>query len=129
MSDEFAKMWEKIENDLGFNYHNMLRSRPYDGQSHTCIGSRGATKVNVTFRDIRDCYIRAYCLSMGASHEDNMIYYNEALKGENACLCENDIYALKGSVDPMAVLQNLNCEIERLMGIYPNISNHPSSLE
>ena len=40
----------------------------------------------------------------------------------NAALCENDLYVLKGSVDPMAVCQNMLCEIEKVMGIYPNVS-------
>lgn len=115
-------MWDQVEHDLGFHDHNMRRDRPYNGQPHTDTGQRGATEVKgVTFRDLRDCFIRAYCLSLGAAHESNMPYYNEAKKGEGAALCENDLYALKGEPDLMAVFQNFSCEVERLMGIFPNV--------
>lgn len=109
-----------LSDALGWDDHNMERSRPYTGQPHTCNGLRGRTEVKgVTFRDLRDCYVRAYCLSNGI---DNPWHYEQAKKGEAAALCENDIYKLKGSVDPMAVFQNFSCEVERLMGIYPNVA-------
>lgn len=118
----FARQWDKIEDELGFNDCNMRRDRPYNGQSHTDTGIRGATEIKgVTMRDLRDAYVRAYCMAMGATHESNMPFYDEAEKGEHAALCENDIFRLKGDVDPLAVCQNLTCEIERLMGIFPNL--------
>lgn len=121
MTDKtFAHMWDKIEHDLGFNDHNMQRSRPYNGQPHTEAGLRGATEVKgVTFRDLRDCYIRAFLL---ASHDIHPHKYEEATKGEAAALCENDLYGWDlNSLDPIAVFQNFSCEVEKLMGIYPNI--------
>lgn len=115
----FSQLWDKISDDMGWNDASMFRCRPYLGQDHTNTGVRGKTEINgVTFRDLRDAYIRAYCLSCGI---ENPAFYEEAQKGEKASLSENDIYNLKGSVDPIAVLQNLSCEIEKLMGIYPNI--------
>ena len=97
----------------------MHRDRAYSGQPHTSTGERGAQQIyGVTFRDLRDCYIRAMCLARG---EDNPVAYEEALKGENAVLCENDLYDLVGDFDPVAVIQNMSCEIEKLMGIYPNV--------
>lgn len=112
-------LWDKIEHELGYNEHNMRRDRPYNGQPHTNAGERGATEIKgITFRDLRDAYIRARCLSAGV---DNPAQYHEANKGEDAVLCENDVYALKGGVDEMAVCQNLCIEIEKLMGIYPNV--------
>lgn len=111
-------LWEEVSNTLGFNNPNMQRDRPYTGQPQTSTGERGKTEIKgVTFRDLRDCFIRAYCLSDGIDHPD---LYEQATRGENALLCENDIYKL-GDVDPMAVFQNLSLEIERLMGIYPNV--------
>lgn len=90
---------------------NMSRTRPYTGQSHTVEGIRGSRVIHgITLRDLRDCYIRACCRSDGMDHP---VHYQEASKGEFAVLCENDIYEL--NVDPMAVLQNLVCELERLM--------------
>lgn len=48
--------------------------------------------------------------------------YDEANKGEGATLCENDLYGFNlDQLDPMAVAQNLCCEVEKMMGIYPNV--------
>lgn len=108
-----------IDEATGANDHSMWRGRPYEGQSWTDSGERGKQEIKgVTFRDLRDCYIRAWCMS--AAHLNETLY-DEALKGEQACLCANDVYGLEGSIDPMAILQNLSCEIERLMGIFPNV--------
>ena len=108
-----------IDEVTGANDHSMWRGRPYDGQPHTDTGIRGATEVKgITFRDLRDCYLRAWCLSAGP---DNPACYEEAKKGERAAICENDIFKLKGSIDRMAVFQNFSCEIEKLMGIFPNV--------
>jgi hypothetical protein len=58
----FAQVWDQIEHDLGFNEHNMRRDRPYNGQPHTDTGVRGMTEIRgVTFRDMRDCFIRLCC--------------------------------------------------------------------
>lgn len=118
--DSMKELWTKIEHDLGFNDRNMKRNRPYSGQPHTDTGIRGATEVRgVTFRDLRDCYIRAFML---ASHHISPARYAEACKGENAALRENDMYGWdSNSVDLMAVFQNFSCEVEKLMGIYPNL--------
>jgi hypothetical protein len=115
-------MWDQIADDMGWNDTNMLRSRPFNGQPHTDTGQRGATEIcGITFRDLRDCFIRAYCLSLGGTTVKNQAHYEEALKGERAALCENDLFQLDGQPDPIAVCQNLSCEIERLMGIFPNV--------
>ena len=113
-------LWGQIEDDLGFNDHNMRRDRPYNGQPHTDTGQRGATEVRgVTFRDLRDCFIRAIFLS---AHHIKPAQYEEACKGENAVLCENDLYGWDwNQLDPMAVFQNFSCEVERIMGIFPNV--------
>ena len=97
----------------------MSRDRVYNGQPHTDDGVRGKTKVvGLTMRDINDCLIRAFCQANGV---DNPVEYNEAQKGEKAELTWDSIYAMVGDVSPMALGQNLTCEIERMMGIYPNI--------
>lgn len=37
-------------------------------------------------------------------------------------LCENDLYGWDwNQLDPMAVFQNFSCEVERIMGIFPNV--------
>ena len=98
----------------------MKRDRPYSGQSHTDNGIRGQTEVKgLTFRDLNDCFVRAILLS--APHLVPKLY-DEALKGENAELNGNDLYGFDlDQLDPIAIGQNLSCEVERVMGIFPNV--------
>ncbi len=115
-----SDVFEQAFDDLGYNDHNMERIRPYTGQFHTHTGERGRAEVKgVTFRDLRDCMVRAFFLSAG--HVDHA-RYEEALKGERAALCDNDLYTLDlNKLDPCAVIQNFGCEVERIMGIFPNV--------
>jgi hypothetical protein len=70
------------------------RDRPYLGQAHTDEGERGKTLVKgLTMRDVSDCIRRGFALAT----------------------TEHD------SVDPVAVAQNACCEIEKMMGIFPNL--------
>lgn len=101
---------------------NMKRDRPYDGQRHTDSGIRGKTLVEgLTFRDIRDCFIRGYVSSLDFELEGNRKLINEGMKGEKAKLDENSLFQGKGFVDLLAVAQNMACEMEKMMGIYPNV--------
>jgi len=111
---------------------NMRRDRPFNGQPHTDNGVRGSQEISgVTMRDIKDAFIRAYIISHLCYENDsnkpiepNHTLIKECGKGPDACICENDVYTLKGDIDPMAVAQNLTCEIERLMGIFPNLPGY-----
>lgn len=98
----------------------MNRERPYNGEAHTDYGKRGKTLVEgLTMRDICDCYVRG--LLLASSHLVPELYA-EACKGEDAKLDRNNIYGFNlDEVDPGAVQQNMMCEIERMMGIFPNI--------
>lgn len=93
------------------------RDRPYDGQSHTDDGLRGKTFVEgLTMRDITDCYVQAVGLSAG--HVAPWAY-EKATKQE---LTKRDLYDIEiEKLDPVAISQNLTCEIERMMGIFPNV--------
>ena len=117
---KFERLWDQIQDDLGCNNINMLRDRPYTGQPHTDTGIRGSQEIKgITFRDLRDCFIRAVFLSAG---HIKPLHYAEADKGEYAALCENDLYGWDfNQLDPMAIVQNLCCEVERVMGIFPNV--------
>lgn len=119
MSD-FIRAIENALDNLGHNCDDHSRSRPYGGQPHTVNGIRGATEIKgVTFRDLRDAYIRAVFQS---AHHLAPHLYEQAQKGEQAMISENDLYSLDwNDLDPMAIMQNLSCEIEGLMGIFPNI--------
>lgn len=83
------------------------RDRPYDGQPHTVTGERGATQVTgVTFRDLRDCFIRGCYDASGLSSED----------------WPGSVYDLPwDDMDPIAIFQNMSCWVERYMDIYPNV--------
>lgn len=93
------------------------RERPYNGQLHTVHGKRGKTEIRgITFRDLHDCFIKAILLS--CSNEE--IYS----KAENNEWREQDVYLAfekDPDIDPIAISQNLGIEIEKLMGIYPNV--------
>lgn len=117
--NELAHQISVAIDELGSD-HNMQRDRPYLGQSHTDTGVRGMTEIRgITFRDLRDCYVRAVLLS---AHHLVPTLYEEATKGPAAVLCENDLYGFNlDEIDPIAIAQNLSCEVERVMGIFPNV--------
>lgn len=107
-----SNIWEEIMVELERVNPSSLaahldRSRPYDGQPHTDTGERGKQLVEgLTMRDIRDCYIRACFESSGLMIEE----------------WPGDIYKLPwDNMDPIAIVQNLTCNIEKMMGIYPNV--------
>lgn len=84
------------------------RDRPYNGQPHTDLGERGKTELKgITFRDVRDCFVIAAFLASPQG-------YPEERRGSIYDLDLNDI-------DPIAWSQNLACELERRMGIFPNV--------
>lgn len=108
---------------------DMTRNRPYTGQHHTSTGERGRQLITgLTKRDLYDCMIRGYVLShssfKGATLEpepSNFELISEAKKGEYAQLNSNDMFTMVGGVDPLAVIQNTLCEVEKMMGVFPNI--------
>lgn len=119
---DFTKLISDALHDLGENDCNMRRSRPYTGQPWTDTGIRGATEIRgITFRDLRDAYIRAMCLSSGGGSPKDAALYDEANKGELATLSAADVFTIDADLDPIAVFQNLSCEVEKLMGIWPNV--------
>ena len=117
--NELAHQIAVAINELGSD-HNMRRDRPYLGQPHTDTGVRGMTEIRgITFRALRDCYVRAVLLS---AHHLVPALYEEATKGPDAVLCENDLFGFNlDELDPIAIAQNLSCEVERIMGIFPNV--------
>jgi len=98
----------------GFSSHNTDPSRPFTGQAHTDQGERGKTEVcGIRFRDLSDCMVKAMAYCAGGEFYD---------KAENNTLSYNDVYSMKlEDIDPLALAQNLTCEVEKMMGIYPNV--------
>ena len=79
--------------DLAMQVH---RERPYLGQAHTLFGISGKTEVkDITLRDIADCIARGLAQSLWAGD--------------------------KWDFDEHAMVQNAIVNIEKMMGIYPNI--------
>ena len=132
MIDTRCPGWiEHLEHAL-CNHRNVChRLRPYDGQSWTDDGVRGQTKVaGLTMRDISDCLAIAFVHSAAPTAEESLAHYECAdpecsrirCKLERRRLSWEDIYSLDlAQMDPKAIAQNLVCEIERRMGIFPNI--------
>ena len=92
----------------GSTAYTMDRNRPYDGQIHTECGERGKTIVDgLTMRDIADCMVKAI-LECGHIYREQPIY--------------DDAYKIDfGDIDPIAVVKHTCCNIEKMMGIFPNV--------
>jgi hypothetical protein len=100
------------------------RERPYDGQPWTYNGLRGKTLVEgLTMRDIRDCFVQAILVCA----PPHLGLYK---KVEEGTWSSSDLYGWDlDQIDPLAVAQNLTCNIEKMMGIFPNIKGCPTSEE
>lgn len=84
--------------------------RPYDGEAHTGQGVRGSFKISdLTIRDICDCFVLGWLDASGQGH----------LVVANAC-DYRDVYT-DCDIDPLAVMQNMSCWIEKKLGVFPNI--------
>lgn len=83
--------------------------RPYDGQDHTDQGERGRQIVEgATMRDIGDCLMLAYFQASGLPESDwPPRVYDLPL----------DVWS---RMDPVAIRQSMLCNLEKLLGIYPN---------
>ncbi len=93
----------------GSGAYSLERARPYDGQPHTDGGTRGKTLVEgLTKRDVADCFVLAFLSCAGMERE---------------CPIRDDLYSIPdlNELDPGAVIQNAVCNIEKMMGIFPNI--------
>jgi len=94
------------------------RDRAYDGQEWTVHGERGKQLISgLTMRDVQDCFLRA-CLLCCAGIQDELY---DRVKKET--WREQDVYKIDfAQIDPIVVAQTMGCEIEKMMGIFPNVS-------
>lgn len=93
-------------------------NRAYDGQPHTYQGERGKQKVSgLDMRDLADCLVRAF------AHSANDQLSKEAYdRIDKNLFTYKELYDLDLSkTDPVAIIQNLVVEVEKTMGIYPNV--------
>lgn len=116
----FQEMFDECDGSTAYSND---RDRPYDGQPHTDNGKRGATKVQgLTIRDITDCFIKGFLLSNGIDQPE---LYERV---ENGSWLHADIFKIDlENIDPIAALQNMSCEIEKMMGIFPNVDKLKSN--
>ncbi len=99
------------------NLSDAINEASHSPQPHTIAGKRGDVIINgVTFRQIAECVLRG--MLDGATHYDktdtvNLDYHRLI----------DIIYKVEwlGDFDPMAIVQNASCHIEKVLGIYPNI--------
>ena len=114
MSDDGEAIMASISEAIyQFGNHGVERDRPYDGQPHTTDGERGKTMVSgLTFRDVCDCFVIGWLRANGkhALLDSPDVTYNDIYEHGGAC-----------DIDPIAAMQNMACEMERRMGIYPNV--------
>ena len=99
------------------NDHTVDPNRPFTGQPHTDNGKRGMTEVKgIRFRDLADCVVKAMVISCPDVSEELR------RRAEDGTLNWNDVYDLDfNEVDPIAIVQAVSCEVEKVMGIFPNI--------
>lgn len=118
--ENFGEDLSRILSDIGQSsdsYRND-RDRPYNGQPHTDQGIRGKTLVEgLTMRDVYDCMVMGF-LQAGAREEDDFAL---AQKVEDGTWCADDVYKIDPDFDPIAVIQCALCNVEKFMGIYPNV--------
>lgn len=115
MADELGDMIERLTDETTH------RERPFTGQTHTKSGQRGKTEVcRIRFRDLSDCAARAFVYSMGFEGDHPLAKLRH--RAADGTLNYNDLYLLALSeIDPQAFIRNLCVEVEKEMGIYPNV--------
>ena len=94
------------------------RRRPYIGQPHTKSGERGKCEVHgLTIRDISDCIVMG---AIDSSFDGSPELYNSL--NDDGYATSEILYKIDwDKIDPVAVIQNALCHIEKRMGIYPNV--------
>lgn len=97
--------------------------RPFTGQPHTHHGERGKTEVKgIRFRDLADCLAKAWIDAAGHTIGDESRREDLRNRAVNGTLNYNDLYSLEcGDIDPIALIQSMVCQVEKAMGIYPNV--------
>ncbi len=101
--------------------HTTDPNRPFTGQAHTENGERGKTEVRgIRFRDLADCIVKAFVNS--APNENNDELDELRRRADDGTLNYNDLYRLDLSeMDPLALVKNVCCRVEKAMGIFPNL--------
>lgn len=116
-----------------FKYGSHRRDRPFD--VNTVNGESGTRNYvylgpGITIRDLSDALVRALAASQTniskhypEKHDDiRERIRNEAELGEDAVIPRRELMYIKTEdLHLTAVINRFECEIEKLLGIYPNI--------
>lgn len=95
MKREFSNMVGHFD----YSDRKINRTPSYNGQIHTSYGERGKAEIKgIKFSDL---------------------YQAISVAIKQSCMNEEEFDKIP--IDVEAVAQNLNCNIEKLMGIFPNI--------
>jgi len=129
ITEIFEKLVHEIEHSDFIKTKTMDRDREFVGAFNTFWGERGKTFVHgLKIRDLCDCIVRSIFLCSHKSITDSGNKYLQNLcesaeKGEYSDMIKpSDLYTIElDALDPVAVIQTVMCEIEKMMGIYPNI--------
>lgn len=112
---------------MGMSDHQTDKDRPFTGQSHTVQGERGKTLIEgLRFRDLADCVCQAFIDACSCMIGDEDLASELRSRAEDGTLNYNDLFSLpSGDMDPVALIQNVCCRVEKFMGIFPNLPPAP----
>ncbi len=97
---------------------NMNRRRDHKGENGRYGLARGELRLtSITVRDVEDCFVRAVCITSNVKH-----LVEEASRGPEAELHANHM-RLIDEPDVTEIMYALRDELEKLMGMYPNVES------
>lgn len=110
---KFSKL-DKADNPLdaikAIFGENLDPNRPFLGQQHTYTGERGKQVLHtVRMRDVHDLVLKHIAHACGDDRDPDEIILDDLYK-----------YDLN-QIDPLGLVIELCSDIERMMGIYPNV--------
>ena len=107
------------------SFEELLNKVAHEGQPHTILGARGQQMMTLKDIQIAECFLRGML--------DGATYYNLDEKGELTNNIRSEfleyhhlidlIYKVKWltDFDPVAIVQNASCHMEKVLGIFPNV--------
>jgi hypothetical protein len=114
----------KLNPDLS-NLGDILNDVMHDEQPHTILGIRGQQEMKLKEIQICECFLRG--MLDGATYwnldkEGNLTNNIDSEKLEYHHLIDI-IYKVEWmkDFDPVAIVQNASCHLEKVLGIYPNV--------
>jgi hypothetical protein len=105
----------------------IIKDVGHQPQPHTILGERGQYEVKLKVIQICECFMRGFISGetdyghMGSQTDGCLpvekLGYHQLID----LLYENKKLKWFATVDPMAVIQNGSCYMEKVLGIFPNV--------